>query len=32
MLTNIVEFICRIVATVITSNNWDAWWPAQASL
>ena len=35
MVTNTVEFVCRTVATVITStwpNNGDAWWPAQASL
>ena len=35
MVTDIVEFVCRTVATVITSvwpSNWDAWWPAQAPL
>ena len=35
MVTNIVEFVCHTVATVIRSglpSNWDAWWPAQAPL
>ena len=35
MVTNIVESVCRTVATVISSvwpSNWNAWWPAQALL
>ena len=35
MVTDIIEFVCHTVATVIMSvwpSDWDAWWPVQASL
>ena len=35
IVTNVVEFVCRTIATVTTSvwpDNWDTWWSVQMSL